>query len=363
MPRVLYFSRDYTPHDHRFLAALTGSNYEVGYLRLQDRGLGREARPIPAGVEQLHWAGTRETFRGAAIPRFAASLRKVVRTFQPDIIHAGPIQSAAFLTVLSGYARKLVAVSWGYDLLMDASSSAWMRFVTRYTLRRSAAFVGDCETIRNLAISYGMHPQRIVTFPWGVDLSHFVPAADKPPAQETFTFLSTRGWAPIYGVDVLAKAFVQVARQYPQTQLVMLGNGPLATQLRQIFLRAGVSERVTFPGLIGYADLPHFYRLADLYVSASHSDGSSISLLEAMACGVPALVSDIPGNREWVTPGENGWWFRDGAVDDLAEKMSQAVESRSQLPDMGGAARRIAEARADWQRNFPKLFDAYRFIG
>ncbi len=363
MPRVLYFSRDYTPHDYRFLAALTDSNYQVGYLRLQKRGLGREDRPIPAGVEQLHWVGEREPFRGPAIPRFAGSLRKVVRTFRPEIIHAGPIQSAAFLAVLSGYARKLVAVSWGYDLLVDAPSSAWMRFVTRYTLRRSAAFVGDCETIRNLAISYGMHPQRIVTFPWGVDLSHFTPAADKPPAQEPFTFLSTRAWAPIYGVDVLAQAFVQVARRYPQTHLVMLGNGPLAAKLRQIFLRAGVSEQVTFPGLIGYADLPRFYRLADLYVSASHSDGSSISLLEAMACGVPALVSDIPGNREWVTPGENGWWFHDGAVDDLAEKMAQAVEFRLRLPEMGRTARRIAAARADWQRNFPKLFDAYRFIG
>ncbi len=357
MPRVLYFSRDYTPHDHRFLAGLRQHGYETGYLRLEDRGLGREDRPLPAGVEQIPWAGGRTPFTWAALPRLTVSLRRVLRTFRPQVVHAGPLQTAAFLTVLAGYSRRLVSVSWGYDLLMDAPRSRWMRFVTRYTLRRSAAFVGDCETIRRLAVSYGMSPERIVTFPWGVDLAHFTPAP-RPP-ERTFTVLSTRGWAPIYGVDVLAKAFARFARRHPEARLVMLGNGPLAADLRRVFLHHGVLEQVTFPGLARYADLPRFYRMADLYVSASHSDGSSISLLEAMACGLPALVSDIPGNREWVRPGENGWWFRDGDVADLEAHLEAAFEARARLPEMGRLARRLAEARADWNENLPRLFEAY----
>ncbi|GAB4525723.1 MAG: glycosyltransferase [Anaerolineales bacterium] len=360
MTRILYFSRDYTPHDHRFLSALTENGHEVGYLLLEDTGLAREDRPVPAGVRLLPWAGGRTPFRWAAVPRLAVSLRKVVRTFQPEVIHAGPIQTAAFLTALAGFSQKLVSVSWGYDLLMDAPRSRWMRFVTRYTLRRSAAFVGDCETIRNLAVAYEMNPRRIVTFPWGVDLAHFTPAP-KPPSQ-TFTVLSTRGWAPIYGVDVLARAFARFARRHPEARLVMLGNGPLAAELRSIFLRGGVMEQVTFPGLARYADLPRYYRMADLYLSASHSDGSSISLLEAMACGLPALVSDIPGNREWVTPEENGWWFRDGDARDLESRLEVAFQARARLPEMGRAARRTAESRADWRKNFPKLFDAYEFV-
>jgi len=360
MPRILYFSREYTPHDHRFLAALVDSGHEVGHLRLEDRGLALEDRPVPAKVRLLSWAGGQAPFRWAALPRLTASLRRTLRSFQPDIVHAGPLQTAAFLTVLAGYSRKLVAVSWGYDLLMDASASRWMRAVTRFTLRRSAAFLGDCDTIRALAVAYGMNPQRIVTFPWGVNLEHFRPLPK--PQRTTFTLLSTRSWAPIYGVDVLAKAFARFARRHPEAQLVMLGNGPLAADLRRIFLRSGVLEQVSFPGLVRYADLPRFYRMADLYVSASHSDGSSVSLLEAMACGLPALVSDIPGNREWVNPGGNGWWFRDGDTAALEARLEEAFAARSRLPEMGRAARRTAEARADWRRNFPKLFDAYAMV-
>jgi glycosyltransferase involved in cell wall biosynthesis len=102
--------------------------------------------------------------------------------------------------------------------------------------------------------------------------------------------------------------------------------------------------------------------MADMYVSASHIDGSSVSLMEALACGRPVLVSDIPGNREWVEPGVNGWLFSDGDVDDLAGKILLAAEKRQELASMSISARKIAEERADWERNFPVLLDTYEAV-
>jgi glycosyltransferase involved in cell wall biosynthesis len=269
---------------------------------------------------------------------------------------------------LSGYIP-LVSMSWGYDLLVDAHRNALWRWATRFTLRCSAAMVGDCNTIRQLAVSFGMPGERIVTFPWGVDLQRFAyqilnlqPFYDPTGADRraTFNLLSTRGWEPIYGVDVIARAFVIAARQCPELRLIMLGNGSQSSQLRQIFMKAGLEDRVLFPGLVSQADLPRYYHLADLYLSASHSDGTSISLLEAMACGRPVLVSDIPGNREWVQDGANGWLFPDGDENALAQAIVNAVAVRDHLPEIGRAARDIAEQRADWERNFPELMRAYR---
>ena len=115
-----------------------------------------------------------------------------------------------------------------------------------------------------------------------------------------------------------------------------------------------------FLGQVGLAELPEIYRAADLYLSASHSDGSSISLLEALACGRPALVSDIPGNREWITPGEQGWLFPDGDDAALAGGILRAAAGGDRLERMGTRARCLAEERADWQKNFPKLLEAYK---
>ena len=204
-----------------------------------------------------------------------------------------------------------------------------------------------------------MPDEHIVTFPWGVDLDHFNVGGLESSNAPTFNLLSTRNWEPIYGVDVIAKAFVQAAQQRPELRLILLGDGSQAGLLRQVFTRGGVLDNVIFPGQVSQAELPDYYRAADLYVSASHSDGSSISLLEAMACGRPALVSDIPGNLEWVEPGVQGWWFPDGDPNALAQAILHAMDMREKLPEMGCAARRLAEQRADWKKNFQQLLQAY----
>jgi glycosyltransferase involved in cell wall biosynthesis len=259
-------------------------------------------------------------------------------------------------------------MSWGYDLLQDAERNAMWRWATRYTLKRSAAMVGDCTTIRRLAVSYGMPDERIVTFPWGIDLDHFHPGKSEKSNNIAFTLLSTRNWEPIYGVEVIVQAFTQAVQQRPELRLLMLGNGSQAGRLHQILnSRITANSRtssinnssVLMPGLVKYDKLPRFYRSADLYVAASHSDGTSISLLEAMACGCPVLVSDIPGNREWVIPGVNGWLFPDGDANALADAIITVVDQRARLPGMGRAARKLVEERADWEKNFPELLRAY----
>ena len=366
MSRILYFTRDYTTHDHRFLSAMAEAGEQVYYLRLERQSQAFEDRPLPSDVEQVQWAGGRKTAHWQDGPDLLLSLKEVLRKVKPDLVQAGPLQRCAFLVALSGF-QPLVSMSWGYDLIQDAGRNLLWRWATRYTLHRSAAMVGDCETIRRLAISYGMPEEHIVTFPWGVDLQHFSPAPregagetrDAAHGPAAFTLLSTRGWEPVYGVDIIARGFVGAAQRNPDLHLIMLGNGSQAGILRQIFERGGVLERVHFPGQVSQADLPRYYRASDLYVSASHSDGTSISLLEALACGCPALLSDIPGNREWIEPGVQGWLFPSGDADSLAEFILQAAGDRRRLGEMGQAARRLAELRADWNINFPQLYRAY----
>ena len=372
--RILYFTRDYTPHDHRFLSALQKTGHKIYYLRLERRGHQLEDRAVPAGVEQVAWAGGRNAASLKDGPRLLWDLRRVIKSIKPDLIQSGPLQTAAFLAAMTGF-QPLVSMSWGYDLLQDAHRNAYWNWATRYTLRHSAVMVGDCNTIRQQARSYGLPDQAIVTFPWGVDVEHFSPGDAPAPGtgnlngqvwmengEETsppFVLLSTRGWEPVYGVDSIARSFVQAARQRPELRLLLLGNGSQAGLLRSIFLEGGVSERVHFTGQITQADLPRYYRAADLYISASHSDGTSISLLEAMACGRPVLVSDIPGNCEWVTPGQEGWLFQDGSGPGLTEAILGAIAQRDRLPDMGRAARALVEKRGNWENNFPKLLQAY----
>jgi glycosyltransferase involved in cell wall biosynthesis len=302
----------------------------------------------------------------------------LTKELKPDLLHAGPIQTCAFIAALSGF-RPILTMSWGYDLVQDADRNDWMRWITRYTLKRSAFFVSDANVSREKAIAFGMNPEKTVIFPWGVDLKQFTPRTSAPsvnpksktPAlapgasvanRKSLTLFCNRTWEGIYGVDVLAKAFVKVSAANPNVNLILLGGGSQGPKIRQILMNGGVLERVHFGGHVAQADLPRWYQMADLYISPSHVDGSSVSLMEALASGLPCLVSDIPGNKEWIIDGENGWLFRDGAVNDLAEKILYAIKNRKLFKKIGESARKTAEQKADWKKNFGKLLEAYKYV-
>lgn len=360
--RILYFSRGYSPHDHRFLSALADTSHDIHFLQLE-RHRQSDDRPIPGPVNQVFWREKGGEFSWGELLPLRRALKGILRKVAPDVVHAGPVQHCAFLTALAGF-RPLVTMSWGSDMLKDAHRNGFWRWITRFTLKRSTILLGDCQAVADEAHRFGFPRERIVLFPWGVDLERFHPAKAQDFRarlgwEDCFVLLSLRSWEPLYGVDTFLQGFVKAARECPDLRLLLLGKGSQAGLLRNILMEAGLLDRVHFGGQVSQADLPRYYQVADLYVSASHSDGSSVSLLEALASGVPVLVSDIPGNLEWIQEGTNGWLFPDGDSEAISKKIIAAYHNREKLAPLQAVNRALAEARADWSKNFQKLQQAY----
>lgn len=359
--KIIYFSLGYSTHDHRFLRAISDGGHEVHFVQLEGNRRQVESRSVPENVNQVIWKGGREPFKWRKLPALVMDFKRLLRDLKPDLVHAGPIQTCAFIAVLAG-ARPLLTMSWGFDLMDDVHKSWMWEFATKYTLKRSTFFTSDANVTKDKAVAYGMNPEKTVVFPWGVDLDHFAKKEEREN-NEGFVLFCNRSWETRYGVDVLARAFVKVARQRDDVRLLLLGGGSQGAHIRKILQSGGVEEYVTFGGQISQTDLPRWYHMADLYISPSHVDGSSVSLMEALACGLPCLVSDIPANKEWVIEDENGWLFRDGDANHLAEKILAAMNQREKLPEIGEAARRSAERRADWKKNAAALMEVYRSLG
>jgi glycosyltransferase involved in cell wall biosynthesis len=355
--KILYFTRGQSPHDLRFLRALASTNHQVAVLCLEDS----PSLTWPSGIPVLHLPS--EMRKKKISPgRTAAAFRQIVNQYQPDLVHAGPVQRVAYIAALANV-RPLLTMSWGSDLLLEADQHLTWPWITRYTLKKSTWFAADCQTVVNKARSFGYHGP-VSIFPWGVDLDHFQPG----PAgtirqtlgwQNNRVFLSNRTMEPLYGVDVISRAFMQALEKDETIRLMLYGKGSEEQKIREILSDAEAAGKVYYGGFANLEDLPDIYRSADVYLSASHSDGSSVSLMEALACGKPVLVSDIPSNQEWIVPGKAGWLFKDGDANDLADKMITAVtiaEDREFLVE----ARSLAETRADWAKNFAILLDTYQ---
>ena len=359
--RVLYFTEKDSPHDQRFLRALAGTPHQVFALRQIP------CSPVtPKGINELSWPeGTPDWSNWGGWQEGAVQFSTILAEVQPDLVHAGPVQGPALLTALTDF-HPLVTMSWGSDLLWQTKRSPWMRFAASFTLDHTDLLLADCQTVAEKAVDFGFPQTRIIRFPWGVDLTHFSPENGKMAGwalreslgwDDNLVIFCNRTWAPIYGVDVLAKAFVSAVREKPNLRLLLVGSGPQEQAIRQILNPE--MDKVNLPGRITPQALPGYYCAADLFVSPSHCDGSSISLLEALACGRPVLVSDIPSNQEWVKPGEVGELFKDGNDVSLTAHLLYMAEL-PYLKDYALRARNLAECRANWEKNLQKLLEAYQ---
>lgn len=362
--RVLYFYRDDGVHDRRFLDALGRLPVEVIALPLENR-----VRVLPewkpaTNVHKVSWSGNAGEFRWQQKTGLVTELKRICQEHKPDVIHAGPVDLCAYLAAFAGL-RPLVSMSWGYDLLFNAEKSLMNRRRIRYALERTAVLLDDCRAVSLKAGKYGFPPERIVSFPWGVDLKTYHPrkvqtSESIPDKRECIILLSTRQMEKQYGCDVIIKAFIKAAAIEEKLYLIMLGVGSQKQQFMRQISKAGLDGKVKFAGCIPENEMVTYIQASDVYISASHSDGSSVSLLQSMACGLPSIVSDIPGNREWVIDEQNGWLFKDGDADQLSSRMVEAARKPERRASLGVAARNIVAERADWQKNFPKLLDAYR---
>jgi glycosyltransferase involved in cell wall biosynthesis len=361
--RIIYFTRDHSPHDTRFLAALAKSGNEVFLLRLEGGDLQQRGIDLPEGVTEIDWAGGTRPFQLWNTAGYRRGMMQVCSEIKPDLVHAGPLPDCAFITALSGI-RPLVSMSWGFDLLMDVDQSRMVKWQAGYALSHSSVLLVDCQASAKKAHEMGFPLEKIVIFPWGVDLKHFSPGDGsalrvKLGWQDNFVILCNRSWEPRYGVDIVIKAFLNAHKKSPKLRLLLVGDGSQAGIFDEMISEAGVESIIYRPGRVNLQKLPEFYRAADLYLSASHCDGSSVSLLEAMACGKPVIVSSIPANLEWVKDGENGLIFPDGDAEILANELTHAAGNNEHLKLMAEKNRKIAKTRANWENNTRKLFQAY----
>jgi glycosyltransferase involved in cell wall biosynthesis len=140
----------------------------------------------------------------------------------------------------------------------------------------------------------------------------------------------------------------------PELRLVVTGDGSLHDRLRDEAREVLPSDRVEFVGRVDAARMADLLSRANVYLSASLSDSTSVSLLEAMASGAVPVVSDIEGNREWVADGESARMFAPGQADAVSRALRGALES-GWADAARDRNRKVILERGDWATNMTRV--------
>jgi glycosyltransferase involved in cell wall biosynthesis len=286
----------------------------------------------------------------ARYPLAAPALRRAFASFQPDVVDAHYVPNYGVLGALAGR-RPLVISAWGSDLLVAGRRDPLQRARARFAMRRADAVLVDAANLGAAALALGAPRERLHVVPWGVDRGRFHPAAAREPG----LLVSARMHEPIYDLETIIAGTAPVLERRPEARLVIAGEGSLRRGLEALAARRLPAGRYTFVGRLEPVELAALLARAELYLSASLSDSTSVSLLEAMACGAVPVVSDIDGNREWVGEGDGARLFPAGDPEALARAALGALDDASWMAAARERNRRVIETRGDWNVNLASI--------
>lgn len=292
----------------------------------------------------------------------AAGFYRELRRISPDVVHAHYVSDYGFLAALSGR-HPLVVSAWGSDLLVDPGLSVITRRLVRWVLGRADLVTYNADQLGRAAVALGAPPKRLLQVILGVGPEMLEALATRTVAPEARdpVILSQRSLErPLYNVDVVIQAMPEVLRRMPSARLVVGGDGALKGQLQQLAVHLDVAGAVEFAGNATWpVGLAERLGKAAVYVSVPSSEGTSVTLLEAMAAGAFPIVSDLPANREWVNH-DGGALVAVRQVAPLADAIVSALGAPARRGLAAKHNREVIDARGLWDVNMARMETAYR---
>lgn len=360
--KIAYLSRGNNVYDRRFLEKMLERGHKVYFISYYRS----EKVKVPC-VENYHY-DYRSMFNIQFARAFQASLhlKNLLKQLKPDVLHTGWIPDHGFFGALCGF-HPTLSMPWGSDILIKPKESFMERIITRFTLRRADKITCDAEFVKEEIVRIsGCHPDKIVVFPWGIDLKTFrfldgkSIIREKLGWQDKKILIMTRSMdKPLYGHETFILALPTIIEKMPDTRVILVGDGLLKEKIKKQVVTLNLEKYIYFAGLVNEEKMAEYLNAADIYVSGSISDGTSCSLLEAMACKLPVVVTDIPANREWVVDSQNGYLVPIKDVNLLSSTIIKILKNEKSWESFGIKNRKIVEAKADWENNFSILEEIY----
>lgn len=342
-------------HTQRWVEALHERGIQLVLATQHDEGPWQ----VPDGVRlvRLPHRGTPGYFRNVL------ALRRLLREVRPDLLSAHYASGYGTTAALAGFRPWLLSV-WGsdvYDFPYEGRLQGWL---LRRNLRQADAVASTSEAmaqqVRRLVPGIGP----VAVTPFGIDTKRFAP---QPQPHEGIVIGTVKTLAPKYGIDLLLRAFAQVlsaAGPSALLSLVIVGDGPQRAELEALSATLGIATRVRFAGAVPHAEVPLWLNRFDLYVAASRLDSESfgVAVLEASACALPVVVSDVGGLPEVVVQGETGWVVPREDVPALAQAIQRLIDEPEMGRRLGAAGRERVLAHYRWQHSVDEMLRCFEAV-
>ena len=268
---------------------------------------------------------------------------------QPDIVHAHALHQAARLRI--GHV----------PVVINLPGPPNPRYVG--DLHQAEALIADGWAASHLPALLGRAVERL---PKGVDSELFRPDGHSLRASlrlgDKRVVMTAARLVPIKNVRLLLDAMAILRERMAGAHLVIVGEGPEAEALKHAAAVLEIADAVTFAGYVAHVDTPAFYRAADVFALSSDFDNSPNVVLEAMACGLPIVTTDVGGVRDFVSDRTGGSVVAPNDAGALAAGLEKYLTSPAAAESAGSYNRLRATTEFSWRTSALRLLDVYHRV-
>jgi len=290
--------------------------------------------------------------------------RLYVKAFNPDILHIHSVGMYGLVGILCGR-KKLVVTPWGSDVIYG-KLSPFKRPIIARVFQMASLITCDALHMKSEIEGFGINEKKIKIINFGIDTNRFKSLGRNAEIRNSYnlgdnlTVVSLRNFEPVYDIPSLLNAIPIVLQKFPETKFLIIGRGSLDSELKAHALSLGIEDAVRFIGFVQNDLLPLTLSSMDIYVSSSLSDaGIAASTAEAMACELPAVITDSGENGEWIEDGVNGYLVGIKNPKEMAHAIISLISDREKRFDFGTKGRDLILQRNDYLSEMKKMEELY----
>jgi len=287
-------------------------------------------------------------------------IKALISDFKPDILHAHYASSYGILGALTKFHPFIISV-WGSDVYDFPNSSKIHRKILKYNLSKADKILSTSKVMSIQTQKYTAKNVEIT--PFGIETQKFRRFTNR----NTLTFIVgiVKTLEDKYGIDILIKAFAELCDRYPNRKLELriAGEGSKMTELKKMAENYNIAEKTQFYGKIQHKNVPDFLNELDVFVATSRLDSESfgVAIVEASACELPVIVSNVGGLPEVVDNRKTGIVIPSENSHAVAEALELLMNNPSMRVKMGEAGRKKILSEYNWSDNVSKLCEIYEY--
>ena len=360
MKRILFLADINSSHTRKWAESLEDKGFDIGVFSLRnsesDWWKEKNISVFCAGTANTKFSST--SFSKISYLKVIPQLKNIIKKFQPDILHAHYATSYGMIGARTNF-HPFIISAWGSDVMDFPNKSFLHKLILKKILSKADEILATSPTIEKyikLIIN-----RNIVITPFGVDTEVFKPTKVKSLFNENDIVIGTiKSLEKVYCIDILIKSFAKIKNKYNNSKLLIVGEGTQRKELELYAMDVGITEKeIYFAGKIDHTEIPSFHNMIDIFVNISEYESFGVSVLEAMACEKPVIVTNTGGLSEIVENDSLGLKIPIRDVDALVSKLKVLLDDNLIRETIGIKARKYVHEKYEWKKSVEKMVNIY----